>query len=118
MSTTWHNHNTGPTAQKDGYIALGGSSELGSANDFGTMIIDPDKRLVAVGLILNNVDRIDESVPVNYVNSNFVFIYNSPMDSDNEYITVNEMHSIIEKINHHINDQYIFGNEYFMRSNI
>jgi len=114
MKTTWHDHDTAATAQKDGYVALGGSSEIGRANDFGTMIIAPDKKLVAIGLILNEVDRIDESVPVNFINSNFVFIYNKQAFAEKQDISIQQMNYILDIINPGINGTFIFSNEYFI----
>lgn len=117
MKTTWHDHDTSATAQKDGYIALGGSSEIGSANDLGTMIIGPDKKLVAIGLLLNNVDRIDDNTPLNHVYSNFVFIYDSSPFTEKKEVTIGEMQSILETINRNIDELYVFGNEYFIGPN-
>lgn len=114
MKTTWQHHDTAATARKDGFIALGGSSDIGRANDFGTMILDQDKKLVAVGLLLNKVDLIDESVPLNYINSNFVFIYNPRPFADGQDITIPEMQSILDIINPGVNGTFIFSNEYFV----
>lgn len=114
MKTTWQSHDTAATARKDGFIALGGSSNIGRANDFGTMIIDQDKKLVAVGLLLNKVDLIDENDPSDYVLSNFVFIYNPRAFYDNQDITIHEMQSILDIINPGVNGTFIFSNEYFV----
>jgi len=114
MNTTWQRHNTAATAQKDGYIALGGSSEIGSANDLGIMIIGPNKKLVAIGLLLNDVDRVDENNKGDFIYSNFVFIYNSHPFSVEKDITISEMQSILDIINPGLNGSYIFSNEYFL----
>lgn len=114
MKTTWQHHDTAATARKDGFIALGGSSDIGRANDFGTMIINQDKKLVAVGLLLNKVDLIDDSVPLNYINSNFVFVYSPRAFADNQDITISEMQSILDIINPGVNGTFIFSNEYFV----
>ncbi|WP_406586295.1 hypothetical protein [Asaia lannensis] len=114
MRTTWQRHNTAATAQKDGYIALGGSSELGSANDLGMMIIDPDKKLVAIGLLLNDVDRVDENDKGNFIYSNFVFIYNSLPFADKQDISIPEMQFILYIVNPGLNGTFIFSNEYFV----
>ncbi|WP_162922179.1 hypothetical protein [Asaia bogorensis] len=114
METAWQTHDIIATVQKDNYIALGGSSKIGSANDMGTMIIDPDKKLVAVGLLFNNDDKIDASEPANHIYSNFAFIYDSSPFVEKQDITINEMHSILELINKNIYGLYVIGNEYFI----
>ncbi|WP_336946065.1 hypothetical protein [Asaia sp. HN010] len=117
METTWQTHDTIATVQKDSYIALGGSSKIGSANDMGTMIIGPDKKLVAIGLLFNNDDKIDENESVNHIYSNFLFIYNSSAFVEKQDITINEMHSILDSINKNIYGLFVIGNEYFVGTN-
>ncbi|GBQ15135.1 hypothetical protein AA21291_2070 [Swaminathania salitolerans LMG 21291] len=116
MKTTWHDHDTSLTVRKNEYITLGGSSQLGSANDIGTMIISPDKELAGIGLLLNNEDRTDQVIPLNHVTSNFVFIFNFRDEPVNHQITINEMQAILDLINDNSSGFYYFRNEYFIKS--
>ncbi|WP_148301332.1 hypothetical protein [Asaia prunellae] len=116
MNTTWQEHDTSATAQKDGYIALGGSSKIGSANDLGTMIIGPDKKLVAIGLLFNEKDGVGDNEPLNYFSSNFLFIYYFTPFEDKKPITISKISMIIDTINKNIYDRYVLNNEYFIGS--
>ncbi|WP_148301331.1 hypothetical protein [Asaia prunellae] len=118
MDTTWQLHNTAATAQKDGYIALGGNSDIGGANDLGTMIIDSHKKLVAIGLLFNTRDRIDENEKNNYFYANFLFIYDSSDFVDKKFIAINEMDSILNIINENTYGTFVFGNKYFLGSSL